>query len=74
MHSTECRVAENSKESQEVFLNKKCKEIEENSRMGKTRGLFSKIGDIKRIFHARMGMIKNKTDKNLTETEEVKDG
>ena len=74
MHSTECRVPENSKESQEVFLNKQCKEIEENSRMGRTRGLFSKIGDIKRIFHARMGVIKNKTDKNLTETEEVKDG
>ena len=67
MHSTECRVPENSKESQGVFLTKQCKEIEENSRMGKTRGLFSKTGDIKRIFHARMGMIKNKTDKNRTE-------
>ena len=60
MHSTECRVPENSKESQGVFLNKQCKEIEENSRMGKTRGLFSKTGDIKRIFHARMGITEQK--------------
>ena len=30
--------------------------IEENNRMGKTRDLFKKIGDIKGIFHASMGM------------------
>ena len=29
--------------------------------MGKTRDLFKKIGDIKRTFHAMMGMIKDKT-------------
>ena len=27
--------------------------------MGKTRDLFKKIGDIKGVFHARMGMIKD---------------
>ena len=42
--------------------------------MGKTRGLFWKIGNIKKIFHSNMGMIKNRTDKDLTETEEVKNG
>ena len=31
-----------------------CKEIEENSRMGKTRDLFKKIRDTKRTFHAKM--------------------
>ena len=36
-------------------LNEQCKEIEENSRIGKTRALFNKIGDTKGIFHARMG-------------------
>ena len=30
-----------------AFLNEKCKEIEENNRMGNTRDLFKKIGDIK---------------------------
>ena len=63
MHSTECRVPENSKEREEGLLQR----TEDNNRMRKTRGLFSKTGDIKRIFHARMGMIKNKTDKNRTE-------
>ena len=35
--------------------------------MGKTRNLFKKIGDIKGIFHARMGMIKDRNTKDLTE-------
>ena len=33
--------------------------------MGKTRDIFKKIGDIKRIFHARMGTIKDREDKHL---------
>ena len=40
------------------FLSEQCKEIEENSRMGKTRNLFKKIRDIKGTFHAKMGTIK----------------
>ena len=36
------------------FVSDQCKEIEENNRMGMTRHLFKKIGDIKGIFHARM--------------------
>ena len=47
-------------------------EVEENNRMGKTRELFKKIGDIKGIFHARMGTIKDRNGKDLTEAEEVK--
>ena len=35
--------------------------------MGKTRDLFKKIGDIKEIFHARMGTIKGRYSKHLTE-------
>ena len=46
--------------------------MEENNRMGKTRDLFKKIGDIKGTFHARMGMIKNRNGKDLTEAEEIK--
>ena len=40
--------------------------------MGKTRDLFKKTGDIKGIFHARMGMIKDRNYKDLMEAEEVK--
>ena len=35
--------------------------------MGKIRDLFRKIGDIKGTFHARMGMIKDRNNKYLTE-------
>ena len=41
--------------------------MKENNRMGKTRDLFKKTGDIKGTFHARMGMIKDRNDKDLTE-------
>ena len=40
------------------FLSDQCKEIEEHNRMGKTRDLFKKIRDTRRIFHAKMGTIK----------------
>ena len=40
--------------------------------MGKTRNFFKKTGDIKGIFHARMGMIKDRNSKDLTEAEEIK--
>ena len=39
-----------------ALLNEQCKEIEEN-RMGKSRDLFKKTGDIKGTFHARMRII-----------------
>ena len=47
-------------------------EIKENNRMGKTRDLFKKIGDIKGTFHARMGTIQDRNIKDLTEAEEIK--
>ena len=40
--------------------------------MGKTRNLFKKIGDIKGTFHARMGMKKDRNNKDLTKTEKIK--
>ena len=48
-----------------------CKEIEENNRRERLRDLFKKIGDIKGIFHARMGTIKNRNGKDITEAEEI---
>ena len=55
-----------------AFFNEQCKEVEENNRMGKTRDLFKKTGDIKGTFHARMGMVKDRNAKDLTETQEIK--
>ena len=53
------------------FFNEQCK-VEENNRMGKTRDLFKKTGDIKGIFHARMGAIKDINGKDLPEAEDIK--
>ena len=46
------------------FLNKQCKVVKENNRIGKTRDLFKKTGDIKGTFHARMSMIKKQNGKD----------
>ena len=55
-----------------AFFNEQCKEVEENNRMGKTRDLFKKTGDIKGTFRARMGTMKDRNAKDLTETQEIK--
>ena len=55
-----------SRRDKKAFFNEKCKEIEENYRMGKTRDLFKKIRDTKGTFHAKMGTIKNRNGMNLT--------
>ena len=40
--------------------------------MGKTGDLVKKIKDTKGIFHAKMGSIKERNGKELTETEDIK--
>ena len=40
--------------------------------MGKTRDLFKKIRDSKGTFHAKIGTIKDRNGKNLTEAEDIK--
>ena len=40
--------------------------------MGKTRDLFKKIRDTKGIFHAKMGLIKDRNRMDLTEAEDIK--
>ena len=40
--------------------------------MGKTRDLFKKIRDTKRMFHAKMGTIKDRNNMGLTEVEGIK--
>ena len=40
--------------------------------MGKTRDLFKKTGDIKGMFHATMGTMKDRNGKDLREAEDIK--
>ena len=61
-----------ARRDKKAFLSNQCKEIEENNRMEKTRALFKKIRDTKGTFHAKMGRIKNRKGKDLTEAEEIK--
>ena len=44
-----------AKRDKKAFLSDQCKEIEENSRMGKTRNLFKKIRDTKRNISCKDG-------------------
>ena len=62
-----------ARRDRKAFFSEQCKEIEGNNRTGKTRDLFKKIGDIKGTSHAKMGMIKDRNDKDLTEAEEVQE-
>ena len=59
-----------ARREKKAFLSEQCKEIEEIDRMGKTRDLFKKIGTIKGTFLARMGMIKDRNGKDLTDAED----
>ena len=61
-----------AKRDKKAFLSNQCKEIEEDNRIGKTRDLFKKIRDIKGIFHAKMGSIKDRHWRYLTEAEDIK--
>ena len=54
------------------FLSDQCKEIEENNIIGKPRDLFKKIKDTKGTFHAKMGSVKDRNGRDLTEAEDIK--
>ena len=55
-----------------AFFSDRWKEIEESNRMGKTRDLFKKVRDTKGTFHAKMGSIKGRNGRDLTEAEDIK--
>ena len=61
-----------ARRDKKAFFSDQCKEIEENNRMGKTRDLFKKMRDANRTFHAKMGIIKDRNDMDLTEAEDIK--
>ena len=54
-----------------AFLGDRCKEIEGKNRMGKTRDLFKKIRDIKGTFYVKMGSIKDRNCRDLSEAEDI---
>ena len=60
-----------ARRDKEAFLSDQCKEIEKNSRMGKTRDLFQKIRHTRGTFHAKMGTIKDRSRLDLIE-EDIK--
>ena len=61
-----------AKRDKKAFLSDQCKEIEENNRMRKTSNIFKTIRDTKGIFHAKMGIMKDRNGMNLTEAEDTK--
>ena len=60
-----------ARRAKKAFFSDQCKEIGENNRMGKTRDLFKKIRDTKGTFHAKMGSIKDRNGRDLTEAEDI---
>ena len=56
-----------AKRNKKAFLSDQCKEIEENNTMRKTGDIFKEIRDTKGIFHAKMGLIKDRNGMDLTE-------
>ena len=61
-----------TRRDKKAFFSDRCKEIEENNRMGKTGDLFKKIRDTKGTFHAKMGSIKDRNGMDLTDAEDIK--
>ena len=57
---------------QKAFSNEQCKEIRKQYNGKDHRDLFKKTGDIKGTFRARMGTMKDRNAKDLTETQEIK--
>ena len=61
-----------ARRNQKAFFSDQCKEIEENTRKGKTRGHFKNIRDTTGTFHAKTGSIKDRNGMELTEAEDIK--
>ena len=59
-----------ARRDKKAFLSDQWKETGENNRMGKTKDVFKKIRDTKGTFHAKMGSIKDRNGRDLTEAED----
>ena len=63
-----------ARRNKKAILRNQCKEIEENSRMGKTRDLFKKIRNTKGTFQTKMETIKDRNGMNLQKQKILKRG
>ena len=61
-----------ARRDKKAFLSDQCKEIKENTRMGKTRDLFKKIRDNKGRVYTKMSTIKDRNGMGLTKAEDIK--
>ena len=61
-----------ARRDKKAFLSDQCKEIEGTNRMGKTSDLFKNLRDTKGTFYAKMGTIKDRNCRDLTEAEDIK--
>ena len=61
-----------ARRDKKAILSDQCKEIEENNRRGETTGLFKKITDTKRTFHAKMDTTKGRNGMDLLKVEDIK--
>ena len=62
-----------ARRDKKAFLSDQCKEIEENNRMGQTRGHLKKIRDTKGTLHAKIGTIKDRNSMDVTEEKDIKE-
>ena len=72
IYPSECQFQRITRRDKKAFPSEQCKEMEENKRMGKTKGLFMKIRDTKGTFHAKMDTIKDRNGMDITKAEEIK--
>ena len=61
-----------ARRDKKAFLSEQRKETEEDNRLEKTRDLFKIIRDTKGTFHTKMGTIKDRNGRDLTEAEDIK--
>ena len=61
-----------ARRDKKAFLSEQCSDREESKRVGKTRDPFKKIGDSQGTFHTKMGTIKDRNGKDLSEAEDIK--
>ena len=62
-----------ARQDKEQSLKEKCREIEENNKMGRTRALYRDIKEITGSYNSRCGAMKLSTGKVVTEGKEVKE-
>ena len=61
-----------ARRDKKAFLSEQCNEIEKNNRRRKTSDLFKRLRDTNGTFHAKVGTVKDRNSKDITEAEEIK--